>query len=426
MKDISENTKAILLLTAPLIVSKKAERAKILTLKEYNVLARSLHALGCQPHDLLGSDLGSILPKLSSSFDSLRLEGLLNRGFLLGQALTEWQRRSIWIVSRADAAYPKRLKARLRDQAPPVLYGCGESSLLEQGGLAVVGSRKISEDLRIYTENVGALAAEAHIPIVSGAARGIDSSAMGGALENGGTVIGVMADSLGRAALAKANRKALLERKLVLISAYDPSAGFNVGNAMQRNKAIYALADAGLVVTSDFNKGGTWTGAIEQLERLHFVPVFIRNEEDSGQGSSALIQRGGIKWPEPKNGEQLHSVITNAVSEKSKEPHIEQLGLLVNEDAPKYPNEPNFEEPDPLQKEDADPKCAADRLMEAVTEILLDILRKPTKPNDVAEILNISKTQSTLWLKELVKKGNVEKLSKPVRYQTTKDSDRLL
>jgi predicted Rossmann fold nucleotide-binding protein DprA/Smf involved in DNA uptake len=32
------------------------------------------------------------------------------------------------------------------------------------------------------------------------------------------------------------------------------SAGFNVGNAMQRNKLIYALADASLMVSSDLNK----------------------------------------------------------------------------------------------------------------------------------------------------------------------------
>lgn len=33
------------------------------------------------------------------------------------------------------------------------------------------------------------------------------------------------------------------------------------------------LAEAALVVTSDFEKGATWAGAIEQLEKLLFVPV---------------------------------------------------------------------------------------------------------------------------------------------------------
>lgn len=43
---------------------------------------------------------------------------------------------------------------------------------------------------------------------------------------------------------------------------------------MQRNKLIYALADASLVVSSDLNKGGTWAGAVEQLDKLKFVPVY--------------------------------------------------------------------------------------------------------------------------------------------------------
>lgn len=76
-----------------------------------------------------------------------------------------------------------------------------------------------------------------------------------------------MADSLERAALNREHRNLLMDERLVLISPCDPSAGFNVGHAMQRNKLIYALADAALVVSSDYEKGGTWAGAVEQLEK---------------------------------------------------------------------------------------------------------------------------------------------------------------
>ena len=72
---------------------------------------------------------------------------------------------------------------------------------------------------------------------------------------------------------------------LVLLSPYDPNAGFNVGNAMQRNKLIYALADAALVVNSDLGKGGTWTGAVEQLDKFRQIPVFVRS---TGAPSAAL------------------------------------------------------------------------------------------------------------------------------------------
>jgi predicted Rossmann fold nucleotide-binding protein DprA/Smf involved in DNA uptake len=83
---------------------------------------------------------------------------------------------------------------------------------------------------------------------VSGGARGIDQAAMRGALEAGGKVTGVLADSLEKTAMNRDHRSMLMEGQLVLVSPYDLSAGFNVGNAMQRNKLIYAFADAALVV----------------------------------------------------------------------------------------------------------------------------------------------------------------------------------
>lgn len=91
---------------------------------------------------------------------------------------------------------------------------------------------------------------------------------MHGALQGGGKSIGVMADALERAALSGSPREWLSDGKLVLVSPYDPAAGFNVGNAMQRNKVIYTFADAALVVSSDLQKGGTWTGAVEQIDKL--------------------------------------------------------------------------------------------------------------------------------------------------------------
>src|SRR5439155_7133203 len=291
---LTPNTQAILLLTAPLIIGRSDENSELLTLSEYNRLARLLREKQRQPADLIGSGAGDIIGICAAVFGRERLAALLARGFLLSQAVERWNSRAIWVVSRADAGYPRRLKTRLKEDAPPVLYGCGDVALLENGGLAVVGSRHVDDELISYTENVGRLAAEAGRALISGAAKGIDRAAMNGALQAGGAVVGVMSDSLERGALARDNREPLINKKLVLISPYDPSAGFNVGHAMQRNKAIYALADAALVVKSDFEKGGTWAGAIEQLEGLRFVPVFVRNGANVGKGNVALLQRGAL------------------------------------------------------------------------------------------------------------------------------------
>ncbi len=143
-----------------------------------------------------------------------------------------------------------------------------------------------------------------------------------------------MSDSLERGALARDNREPLMDHKLVLISPYDPAAGFNVGHAMQRNKVIYALADAALVVISDFEKGGTWAGAIEQLEKLHFVPVFVRDGANAGKGNSALLRHGAVPWPNPRDAAELSQAFSKATEDDAAEPKQETLSFVLREQPP--------------------------------------------------------------------------------------------
>jgi len=307
---LSTNTKAILLLTAPLIVGrdKGHEQADLLTPGEYTRLAEYLREMGRQPADLLGSDADQLFSECHPIVDQERFKRLLGRGFLLSQAVERWQTLAIWVLSRADDAYPQKLKARLKKDSPSLLYGCGDRDLLNSGGLAVVGSRNVNDSLVEYACAIGRLAAKARRAVVSGAARGVDQAAMRAALEAGGRATGVLADSLERTAMNRGYRNLLLDGRRALVSPYDPNAGFNRGHAMRRNKVIYALADAALVVNSDMNKGGTWAGAKEQLEKLHLVPVYVRSTGEESKGLAALRNIGALPWPNPADGDDLHAV----------------------------------------------------------------------------------------------------------------------
>jgi DNA processing protein len=410
IEPLTPNTQAILLLTAPLIAGQRDHSRDLLSLGDYNRVARVLREKQLQPADLIGGDAKEMAQLLAPIFGRERIEALLARGFLLSQAVERWAARAIWVVSRADASYPRRLKSRLREDAPPILYGCGDSALLEKGGLAVVGSRHVDEALTAYTEELGRIVAGAKRTLISGAAKGIDKAAMHGALRAGGNVIGVMADSLERAALARDNREPLMEQRLVFISAYDPAAGFNVGHAMQRNKVIYALADAALVVTSDFQKGGTWTGAIEQLEGLHFVPVFVRNGATGGRGNAALLQRGAHEWPEPQTSSELEKALSRASDQMAVEPKQDKLSFTVREEAPVEVNRP-------ATIKDEEVLTPAETLFQTVERILTCKLAEPHSENQVVKILGVSKAQAKKWLQQLVERGTIEKLKKPVRYR---------
>jgi DNA processing protein len=46
-------------------------------------------------------------------------------------------------------------------------------------------------------------------------------------------------------------------------------------------------------------KGGTWAGAVEQLEKLRLVPVYVRGSGEIGPGLEALRRKGALPWPDP-------------------------------------------------------------------------------------------------------------------------------
>jgi DNA processing protein len=455
--NLSPNAQSILLLTAPLLAGNGGSSVDLLSPGEYKRLARHLRQIQRQPSDLISTEAVDLLRECHQVVDASRLQRLLGRGFLLSQVIERWQTRAIWVVSRADAEYPRRLKARLREGAPAVLYGCGDIRLLESGGLAIVGSRHVDDSLIDYSASVGRLAARARRPVVSGGAKGIDQAAMRGALEHGGRVSGVLADSLEKTTMNREHRNLLLEGQLVLISPYDPGAGFNVGNAMQRNKLVYALADASLVVSSDLNKGGTWAGAIEQLDKLKFVSVYVRSTGASSAGLDALLKKGAIPWPNPQDvgsfeavfdvtapapvlssqvGLSLFSVnepsevvpAAPVVPKTSTVPQAEdgrsasQDAVPSEQDNPRVPEDPSSvtqgieSKIDEADKSEIIKSSPADMLFSAVREAIPHVLNKPMKDSEVAAALGLTKVQAEAWLRRLVDEGVLEKKKKAAAY----------
>ncbi len=449
---LSANTQAILLLTAPLIAGRGSTSSDLLTPSEYKRIARHLRENQRQPSDLLSPGASELVRMCEPVIDPSRLGRLLERGFLLSQVIERWQSRAIWVVSRADAEYPRRLKAKLREDAPAIIYGCGDMAVSELGGLAVVGSRHVDDSLVEYTMSVGRLVAHAGRGLVSGGAKGIDQAAMRGALDAGGRVCGVLADGLEQASMNREHRKLLLDGRLLLISPYDPSAGFNVGNAMQRNKVIYALADAALVVSSDLKKGGTWTGAVEQLEKLKLVPVYVRSGSDASPGLEALHRKGGIRWPDPRDEAALEAVFQDANHWHA--PSVPPpSGLFADQgaSAPAIPDTqgsipalgaepqaPHSPRPHPMSAPVAvDPAVIADSNDEArlgpqqvpasevlfgtVRDLVRRVLVSPMKDAEIANVLGVSKAQAKAWLKRLVEEGVIRQQRKPADYVLSND-----
>jgi predicted Rossmann fold nucleotide-binding protein DprA/Smf involved in DNA uptake len=267
--------------------------------------------------------------------------------------------------------------------------------------------------------------------IVSGGARGIDEAAMQGALAQEGTGIGVLADSLLRAATSAKYRKALMANNLVLISPFNPEAGFDVGNAMSRNKYIYCLADAAVVVSSSKNKGGTWNGAIEDLKQ-RWVPLWVKQSSDPSSGNAELVRQGG-RWFPGKCFELAVLLRTedqiddhHAMHDKPKAESLEpaQMSLLENKEPPPVIREPSLTDTLGKEPENTAQVSAVEKASEPGSFYKLFLLRfqelttkAPMNADEMLIHLDICKAQLNEWLKQAFEDGYVRKLSKPIRYQ---------
>jgi DNA processing protein len=229
---------------------------------------------------------------------AVRVATLLRRA---GPAAIELERladRGLWFMAAVDSDYPPRLRASLGAAAPPVLFGAGERDLLAAAGLAVVGSREAPPDALSFAAELGRAAAAGGMAVVSGGARGVDLEAMTGALSAGGRGVAIVAEQLERRVREPSTRAALSDGTLAIASPYAPGAGFTVRGAMGRNKIVYGLAVAAVVVTAREGQGGTWAGAVEAL-RGGTLPIFVRGPLDPGSHPLVALGAKQLPWTRP-------------------------------------------------------------------------------------------------------------------------------
>lgn len=416
---VSPDTAAVLLLCGR-FGGERQEEFSPLTTREYGELAKWLNSKGLRPSDLIVNGAAVDLSDLRGTrIERERVESLLERGAAMALALERWSRGGIWVISRGDPEFPWRLKRRLKQAAPPLLYGAGDAGLLDVGGLAIVGSRDATEQGLRFARDVASRCASEAICVVSGGARGVDEAAMQAVIDAGGYGIGVLANDLLRSTLSRRHRIPVQEGRLVLVSSFYPEAAFHAGAAMGRNKFIYALADRALVIDTDKGRGGTWEGATENLAQ-QWVPLFVRIPGD-GTGNAALVEAGAQPFDfDPLEGMSLGRFLETAEPASAARGNEIQASLLPD----KYSAvDMALERSADLQggvgdalamAQDQDPPLD---LYEAFLRCLrVRLVESEQSEEALAAELFLEKTQAKVWLKRAMEEGRVRKSGRPARY----------
>lgn len=196
------------------------------------------------------------------------------------------------IIEYASKFYPERLRSIKKP--PSRLYALGNIEILNENGIAVVGSRtntQYGEKMcRKFVKNL----VEYDINIISGLAFGIDSIAHKTCLENSGKTIAVIPSGLKN--ICNATNKILinsiLENNGVIITEYENYTMANSERFLERNRIVAGLGIGTLVVEAGYRSGTSVTARFtRQSEKPVFcIPSSLENMK--GKTTNGLIQQG--------------------------------------------------------------------------------------------------------------------------------------
>ena len=127
----------------------------------------------------------------------------------------------------------------------------GDTALLNMPKISLVGSREIRKENAAFVAEVGRQAAKQGYVLVSGNARGADRIAQQACIENGGSVICIVADSL-------LDQKA--DTGILYISEDEYDAQFSAQRARSRNRLIHCFGEKTFVAQTDLGQGGHLDG----------------------------------------------------------------------------------------------------------------------------------------------------------------------
>ena len=291
-------------------------------------IAKILEKENCDPEMLprSQSDLSTQFPDLSKILNGkIRAEGS-------EKTYTEYEQLK---TQGVDFIYPRHpdFPPHLLEIAP-MLFIKGQRKLLTSVGVAIVGSRNVS-DIGIHVaRKLAAELANAGLNVVSGYAKGVDSESHLGALAAEGTTTMVLPYGIKELRQKSAFRKFDWQRDVLVVSQFAPDVKWLARNAMVRNKLVCGLSKAVVVIESGLERdvqgkmSGTFNTAQTALSMD--LPLFVLNPkcfDNPPKGNADLIKLGGRCFDPDDGTEEIISAAKTEPSSVEKQTYSEQLEI---------------------------------------------------------------------------------------------------
>lgn len=196
------------------------------------------------------------------------------------------------LVTPEDDVYPAALR-EIYDP-PAVLWVRGDTALLNQPGIAVVGTRHPSPYGAGMAEMLSRDLARRGVVILSGMARGVDTAAHKGALDAGGKTVAVWGTGID-VVYPKENKRLaeqIVSQGGTIVSEYATGTFPAPQNFPIRNRILSGMSVGVLVIEAAEYSGTRVTArcALEQGRDVYAVPGNVTNK--NAWGPNTLIKQG--------------------------------------------------------------------------------------------------------------------------------------
>ncbi|WP_367198898.1 DNA-processing protein DprA [Clavibacter michiganensis] len=161
--------------------------------------------------------------------------------------------RGIYLASIYGSSYPRQLSA-VHD-APAVLYWQGQHSPADDRAVAIVGTRNPDAWGLGFSSQLAQMFADSQIPVVSGLARGVDSSAMASSLRHGGRTVGVIGSGHNRVYPKENAALQASVSKHLLLSQFAPDTPPSRQTFPMRNAVMSGFTSATVIVQAGETSG---------------------------------------------------------------------------------------------------------------------------------------------------------------------------
>ncbi len=198
------------------------------------------------------------------------------------------------VINRGDLEFPDKL-LKIKPLVEKI-YIEGDSSILNEFGIAIIGSRNSSKEGEKIANDFAYGLSKIGINIISGLAIGIDSIAHRGCISSGEKTIAVIGSGFNHI-YPKENKKLyekILETGGAVVSEYPPETKVKSEYFPKRNRIISGLSSGILVIEGKTRSGTTITAkyGLNQKKPVFCIPHSIYNPY--GTGPNRIIQKGGI------------------------------------------------------------------------------------------------------------------------------------